>query len=460
MLWTEKYRPKTFKDILGNKKEIQKIELWVKDWKENKIKKPLLLMGPPGTGKTTIAHIIGNEFNEFMELNASDKRNYDILINTIGETAQTHSLFQENKKLIILDEVDGISGNDDRGGSRAINQIIKKSKQPMVMTANDPYSKRLTTIKTKCIPINIKKVHTNSIGAMLKRICSKEKIKIDPNVAKQLAKQSNGDMRSALNNLQMISEGKTEITMDDLKIISTKDSRNNRFDAVKTVLKSKTVPHIKDAIYTDEDPTLIMEMIAENIPREYEHPNEIKKAYQNIAQADLYFGRARNSRNYTYWRYASDFMGVGVALSKKETYKKFTPIQGSGAFAMMAKNRGKRNLRDSILDKMTEQMHISHQIGVSMFPYLEIIFQNDEMAYDIASYLDLTDDEIKRFRSRKIPAKVIKAKEKEKIAKRKPQTTTKTTKTTKKPTKKEETSKKEKVQEEKKDSSQTSLFNF
>ncbi|WP_225370258.1 hypothetical protein [Methanobrevibacter arboriphilus] len=48
----------------------------------------------------------------------------------------------------------------------------------------------------------------------------------------------------------------------------------------------------------------------------------LKKAYEMVSEADLYFGRARQTRNYTYWRYASEFMGVGVALSKDDTYKK------------------------------------------------------------------------------------------------------------------------------------------
>lgn len=66
---------------------------------------------------------------------------------TAGEASATRSLFNHDLKLIILDEVDGIHGNEDRGGVQAINRIIKESRHPMVLTANDPYSKRLQSIK-------------------------------------------------------------------------------------------------------------------------------------------------------------------------------------------------------------------------------------------------------------------------------------------------------------------------
>jgi replication factor C large subunit len=71
--------------------------------------------------------------------------------------------------------VDGLHGNEDRGGIRAINKIIKEGHHPMIMMANDFYSKRITSLKSKCNVLKIRKVHTNSIVALLKRICAKER---------------------------------------------------------------------------------------------------------------------------------------------------------------------------------------------------------------------------------------------------------------------------------------------
>ncbi|MDR1820360.1 MAG: replication factor C large subunit [Methanobrevibacter sp.] len=414
MIWTEKYRPKSFKEVIGNGKQKKEIEAWVDNWKNNNVQKPLLLIGPAGTGKTTMAHIIAKEFNEYIELNASDERRYDDIKRTIGESSNTQSLFKTGHKLIILDEVDGMHGTNDRGGTRAIGNIIKETKHPMVMMANDFYSKRLTSIKPKTLVVKMGKVHTNSINALLKKIAIKEGIDADPQAIKQLALNSNGDMRYALNTFQSISEGNKTLTIDDLSEVSSKDNRSTIFDAVQRVLKSKDIVKVKESLRLDEDPTLVLEYIAENIPREYEKKDELKKSYNMISEADIYFSRARNTRNYIYWRYASEFMGAGVALSKHETYKKFTKLTGPTAFTYMGRTKGKRALRDSIAEKMSKRLHISNSEAITSFPYLEIMFENDELAWDISDFLSLEEDEIKRFRSKKIPKKVITKKEKEK----------------------------------------------
>jgi replication factor C large subunit len=408
MLWTEKYRPKSFDKLIGNAKAKKEIKQWINGWKKGEPQKPLLLVGPPGTGKTTMAHLIAQEFSDHVELNASDKRSYDILMSTVGEASATRSFFDAGLKLIILDEVDGIHGNDDRGGTKAIGNIIKKGKHPLILAANDFYSKRLKTIKTKTNVIKIPRLHTNSIGAFLKKICREEGVKFDDDVIKELAKRSTGDMRSAINDLEVMAQGKDSISMEDLGVVGVKDSTSNIFDSVRIVLKSKTIKNIKPAMHLDEDPTLVMEIIAENIPREYEKPHEIQKAYEMISQADLYFGRAVSSRNYTYWRYASEFMGVGVALSKDETYRKFARYTGSSSFAMLGRTRSKRDLRDRVAKKMSEKLHVSNQVAIAQFPFMEVMFANDEMAHEIASYLGLEDDEVKLFRSKKLPKKVVK----------------------------------------------------
>ncbi len=389
--------------MVGNKKVIEEIKKWVKEWNEGNPQPPLLFIGPPGTGKTTLAYIIGSYFSDTLELNASDKRSYDMIMEIVGEASTTRSLFANDFKLIILDEVDGIHGNEDRGGVRAINRIIKESGHPIVLTANDPYNRRLQSIKPNCKVINIRRVHPNSIVAFLKRICENENIKVEDKILRELAKRSKGDLRSAINDLEAIAKGEKEVGVEVLEM-GEKDVFPRLFDAVRGVLKSRNIRNVKDAMQIDEDPHLLIEFIAENIPREYEKPLEIGEAYEHLSRADIFLGRANQSRDYIYWRYASDLMGPGVALAKNKTYRKFVRYSGSTSFQLLGRTRRKRQLRDQVAEKLSRKLHISKKIAISIFPYIAIIFQNDEMAHKIKEYFELTNEEVKFFRKKKIKA--------------------------------------------------------
>lgn len=467
MLWTEKYRPKSYNEVLGNLKAKKEIIQWVKEWKDGNPQKCLLLVGPPGTGKTTFAHLIAEEFNDSIELNASDKRSYDAIMSTVGEASASRTLFGSRLKLIILDEVDGLHGNEDRGGSRAINKIIKEITQPMIMMANDPYSNRIKSFKPKCNLINLRKIHTNTIVSLLKKICAKEGVQFEDDVLKELAKRSRGDLRSAINDLEILARGNEKISSDDLNLIAQKDERATIFDAVRTILKSKNPSRIKKSMrQIESDPALLLEMVTENIPREYEKNDEIEKAYEMVSKADIFLGRAFSTRVYTYWKYAYDFTSIGVALSKEETYKKFARYSNSSVYTKLSKSRAKRDLQDRVAEKIAEKLHTSKKVAKSQFPYFQEMFQNNEIAYNMRIYFGLADDEVKLFRSRKIKApkksKVVNAKSHSKPVKKvkKDKTDKSDKKSNNVDPKKESNDSKSKVEDPKDNKNQVSLFNF
>ena len=148
-------------------------------------------------------------------------------------------------------------------------------------------------------------------------------------------------------------------------------------------------------------PPFLIELIAENIPREYERTNEIVKAYEMISLADVNLGRAFRTQNYTYWKYAFLFMGRGVAAAKKQTYKKFSRIITPTIYTKLSKSRKNRNLKEQVTQKMSLKLHTSPKELEKQLVFYEELFKDNEQAYDLKQYFKLTDDEVKLFRIKK-----------------------------------------------------------
>ncbi|RLG82291.1 MAG: replication factor C large subunit, partial [Thermoprotei archaeon] len=198
--WIIKYRPKRLGDVVDQDKAKQEFIAWLKSWISGKpSKKATLLYGPAGCGKTSLVEAAANEYGfELVEMNASDFRRRQDIERIVGIAARQRSLFARGK-IILLDEVDGISATADRGALDAILHLIEVSKHPIVMTANDPWNPRLRPLRDAAKLIAFNRLTERYVYQVLKRICAAEKLECDDDALKFIAKRSEGDLRSAIN---------------------------------------------------------------------------------------------------------------------------------------------------------------------------------------------------------------------------------------------------------------------
>ena len=151
--YTKKYQPVNCKDIVGQDKPLKELSLFITDFKAQK-KKASLVYGPPGVGKTCCAYTLAKELDlEIIEVNASEFRNKEQINLKIGGAVNQQSLFSKGK-LILVDEIDGLSGQKDRGGIQSITKLIEKSSFPMILTATNPWGNKFNTLRRKCNLLN------------------------------------------------------------------------------------------------------------------------------------------------------------------------------------------------------------------------------------------------------------------------------------------------------------------
>ncbi len=396
LLWPDKFFPKDLGEFIGNKDIVESVRNWGEQWEEDKQGKPLLFFGATGSGKTCLALLIAEYFNwQLFEMNASDKRTKDIIEKVAGAAAQGSS-FSGKKRLILLDEVDGLHGNSDRGGVAAINKILKASKNPVILTANDVYSnQKMLPFRSSCQMIQFKKINYLTIAKKLRELLEQEKIEFDSEAVKELAQNCAGDFRSALLDAQTLSiSGKIDI--DAVKSLGYRERQQDVFKTMGEILKGNSVEEIRQVRFkADIDSRMLFNWIEENIPRHFTKGNDNAAAFERLSKADIFNGRIMRRQHYGFLRYSSEIMTSGVALSRENDYGGWIQYQFPSFLRKLGSSKGLRNLKKGLGLKIGNEMHSSSKAVISQdLPFFQIAFQKKENAVAMSAGLDLTLEEI------------------------------------------------------------------
>ncbi|MCK4949009.1 MAG: replication factor C large subunit [Thermoplasmata archaeon] len=407
--WTEKYRPATLDKVVGNKAAVADLRKWAETWEVGRGKKAVILAGGPGIGKTSAALALANDLGwGVVEMNASDTRNATSVrkvafLGALGETFTSEGEYASSKegrrKLIVLDEADNLFGREDAGGIGAITETIRASKQPIVLIVNDYYAltRRSSAIKSLCKTIRFEPLKSSEIKTALREIAKKEGFKIDEEALDHITERVGGDMRAAVNDLQSLAEGKTEVTHDDVVALGYRDVRKTIFESVRDILSSGSCRKSRESCMAlDEAPDTLILWIDENLPLEYREPSDLCAGLDSLSKADVYLGRVRRKRHYRLWAYASDLMTCGVSVARKGS------AYGQGRYrfplwlSKMSRSRSVRRTLRSVSEKIGGETHTSSNLArTDILPGFTYIFLNDfEFRVSMTASLELTEREV------------------------------------------------------------------
>ncbi|CUV07608.1 unnamed protein product [Cryptosporidium hominis] len=258
-LWTDRHKPESLDQVLGNGEVIKKLQTWLSDWKsvviEGKKKAPpkasfspgsrfpqveninaraALLSGPPGIGKSTVATLIAKKCGYIpIEMNASDDRTKEVIENlsesavggfslsTFARKSSSSSQFGEEgglntNMLLIMDEMDGLGGSD-RGGAAALGRLIQRTRWPIICICNDRMSEKVRNLAPKCYDLRFSRPSKVQIIKRMQEIANKEGMKIEPNAIELLCESVGNDLRQILNELQLLSLSNINVRFSDVK---------------------------------------------------------------------------------------------------------------------------------------------------------------------------------------------------------------------------------------------------
>jgi len=413
--WTQKHKPQTMSEIVGNTEAIQKFTEWVKSWGKGAPKKrAAFLYGPPGVGKTVCVEALANDLQmELVEKNASDYRTAEAIQRFAGLASQYGTLLGGNR-LILLDELDGITGTADKGGVGAVTEIVKATRCPVVLIANNVYDPRFTTLRNYCLLIEFKKPTVREVVKHLKKVCAGEGIDTEEEALKFVAERSGRDVRSAVNDLQALAQGKKRLAYEDVAWLAERDRKDVIFNVLRTILYSKDSWEAKKAVDTaDMDSDMLFQWIYENAPYHLTDPHDLTKAMDALSLADIYRGRIKSTQDWTLLRYVLDFMTAGVAVARERTKPSgWIPFRFPERLQWLSRTKAERELQLAIGMNIRRKCHISAVRAVKeILPYIKIIFEsNPEMAAGIAKWLDLDETMIEYLAGEKKQTQAIIAK--------------------------------------------------
>lgn len=245
LIWTELFRAAHSRDILGNSRASEKLQKWVQR-RANGQHNPqnpiaVLLSGPPGTGKTTIAHNLLRESGlGVLEINASELRQKEAIADKIQITRRK-SLETNSFVGLILDEIDGAIMEDDGGGAiQAVRDFIAKKHDfvaPIICICNDMSNKKLRALAKECLDIRFYKLHDSVIHDLANKINRQTCARFPKDMLEAIVRTAQGDARRLINLLYLAPRNFHQLAQ------STRDAFSDVFNGAKLILNARDSKH-------------------------------------------------------------------------------------------------------------------------------------------------------------------------------------------------------------------------
>ena len=381
-MWSEKYRPQIISDMVGNEESRAAIMEWFAKWKKGT--KPLLLVGPPGIGKTTIAYLVAKQFGyDMIGLNASDVRSKSRINEILMPVLANVSVM--GIPMIFVDEVDGIHGRSDFGGASALIDILKEPTVPIILAANSDTSDKMKGIKKAVKTIYFKKIPPRLLRVYLENILKKESAKLSPGSLIKVIDKSRGDIRSMINLTQSFVTGfnpQTETTFENINIE----------DGINAFFKANSIEEARLILYSMQiDPREKINAFYSSIITSNIDNSTLAKYLEIMSNADMLFGKIMKTQNWRLLRYLNDIL---IKLYQNDDRIRYS--QYNLSWPLLNRIRWDGAKIKSLSSIMAKKLHLSSSSFVTIcLPFILFCIKNKSLELELEeTFGDIIEKEI------------------------------------------------------------------